>query len=210
MHGFAPLLVATAFATAAAAPTCTNATFPAPLAGKECWGLKATPTGPNGNPITDADGCASDCCLRPSCTIWNWKPKGGSGSAAPGCWTGAVAVSKCRATAGGWSGRGGRGKPPPPPPPPPCPSPAGTLALCPAPWEDPRPLPFTPPAANTRNPETGETFGADSKSLLLNGSRYYPVGGEVHLARLTEGQWEEQLMRMKVDLRKDPCCAFLK
>ena len=29
----------------------------------------------------------------------------------------------------------------------------------------------------------GTTFGADSRSLLLNSSRYYPVSGKVHLAR---------------------------
>lgn len=191
------MLISSAVASAAFA--CNDTTFPVSLDGQECRGLRSTPTGPNGHPISSAGECGSDCCAKPTCSVWNWRALVQPGTKAPGgCWTasGPLSQFKCYASRG-WTGRGNRAPAPPPPPPPPCPSPPGTLGLCETPWRDAVPLPFTPPAANTINVVTGETFGADSRSFLLNGSRFYPIGGEVHLARLTESEWEEQLMRMK-------------
>jgi len=62
-------------------------------------------------------------------------------------------------------------------------------------------LPFTPNASLATSP-SGEIFGADSVSLLRGASadamtRFYAIGGEVHLARLPRAVWKEQLMRMK-------------
>ena len=102
----------------------------------------------------------------------------------------------CKPVAG-WAGRGGRGQPPPPPPPPPCPAVPGALSLCQLPTRPAvTPLPFSPEPSAATGPD-GTTFGADSRSFLVNSSRYYPVSGEVHLARLPAEQWYEQLMRMK-------------
>jgi beta-galactosidase GanA len=41
------------------------------------------------------------------------------------------------------------------------------------------------------------TFSADSVGFLLNGQRFYPISGEIHLARVPSSQWREELMRMK-------------
>jgi hypothetical protein len=50
--------------------------------------------------------------------------------------------------------------------------------------------------ANNTSP-TGDEIRADSLSLLLNGKRWFPISGEIHLARVPADQWREQLLRMK-------------
>jgi hypothetical protein len=201
-------------------PSCTNATavFPDSLDGMECWGLRSLKTGKLGNPITTVDGCASACCALSTCTIYNFNSTVPLTTA--GCWVAhdKIGAHMCRPVKG-WVGRGGRGEAPLPPPPPPCAAPAGSLALClrpchalgatrsttqgPAPGRGScaAPLAFAPDASAGVAPN-GSRVGADSRSLLRStGSgpmqRWYPVSGEVHLARLPAAEWREQLMRMK-------------
>ena len=133
-----------------------------------------------------------------------------------GCWTGNQNLSAytCRSV-DGWTGRGGRNEPPLPPPPAPCPaSPSGTVGLCMRSQPPTSPLPF-----QMNSTLTLDTLGADSLSLLrkpqqalplssvLSSSsssssssdldRWYPVSGEIHLGRVPESEWREQLMRMR-------------
>lgn len=62
------------------------------------------------------------------------------------------------------------------------------------------PFRFDPAAATSPN---GAVLAADSLSMLHSTGkgyplrRWYPVSGEIHLARVPASQWREQLMRMK-------------
>lgn len=80
----APALLATAAAgvaaiAATAATSCTNLAmvfvtqFGTPQDGQECWGLRATKTGPLGNPIKDAQERGSACCATATCRPSNKK-----------------------------------------------------------------------------------------------------------------------------------------
>lgn len=60
---------------------------------------------------------------------------------------------------------------------------------------NPKPLPFALGPAH--NPVTNETLDIDSRSMLLNGRRWYPVSGEIHMARVPAEQWRESLLRMR-------------
>lgn len=124
-----------------------------------------------GGPSTRGSGC------------WLWEQKGEP----PSC-----------EKAKGWSGGRGRKYTPLPPPPPP----GAPLSISlPSGGPVATKLPFTPNASHTTSP-IGEVIGADSVSLLRGKSadameRWYAVGGEIHLARLPQAVWKEQLMRMR-------------
>ena len=47
--------------------------FGTPQDGQECWGLRATKTGPLGNPIKDAQERGSACCATATCRPSNKK-----------------------------------------------------------------------------------------------------------------------------------------
>eukprot|EP00038_Savillea_parva_P010016 m.187353 g.187353 ORF g.187353 m.187353 type:complete len:1053 (-) comp17044_c0_seq1:101-3259(-) len=171
--------------------SCNGAAFPRNLSGTECWGLSGRTTDPMGHPIDSADGCLATCCADPTCTLWNYNP---TPPDPPACWvwTEPSMPSVCHAVKG-WVGGGGRNLPPPPPPAPPGAPHTVTLpdAVAPA---TPLPFHFDPSAATS---PTQGTVAADSYSLLLNGKRIYPVSGEIHLARVPQSQWREQLLRMR-------------
>lgn len=59
----------------------------------------------------------------------------------------------------------------------------------------PIPLPFT--FKNNHNPRTNETVTSDSKSLFINGERFFQIGGEIHFARVPHTQWREELSKIK-------------
>jgi len=74
------------------------------------------------------------------------------------------------------------------------PPPPAVLNL-PTTTQAPRPLPFS--LNHTRSAATNVTVGSDSRSLLLNGEPWYPVGGEIHFARVPRAQWHESLLRVR-------------
>ena len=59
----------------------------------------------------------------------------------------------------------------------------------------PLPLPYS--FTDNFNPVRNETITSDSKSLFKNGKRFFPIGGEVHFARVPYLQWREELEKMK-------------
>ena len=203
-----------------------TAVFPDTLDGIECWTLQALRTGKMGNPIVTAAGCASACCTDPTCTLYNFNTTVPLTTTGCWVAHDKLGSHTCRPV-NGWTGRGGRGEAPLPPPPPPCAAPTGSLALCLRPCSHPddghhihpgnarhapgpsaggsqcpTPLSFTPEASAAVDP-SGTRVGADSRSLLRSAGaglpmqRWYPVSGEIHLARVPASEWREQLMRMK-------------
>lgn len=43
----------------------------------------------------------------------------------------------------------------------------------------------------------GNEYGADTRSLLLNGKRFFPVMGELHYSRLPKDEWKQELLKMR-------------
>ena len=172
-----------------------NCSFPIPQPGKMCYGFTELAHNKMGAQIKTLPDCAAACCGLRSCTAYQFgvEPPSKHGS---GCWIFSTPWAKGRTcgAAVGWSGRAGAAYAPPPPPPPP-----GAPKQIYLPDRGPRftPLPFQPDAAAARDPVSGVVVGADSLSMLRNGKRWYPRGGEVHLARLPAVVWREQLLRMK-------------
>ena len=163
---------------------CNASSFPSSLAGIRCHGLTATPYSSMGAPITRAEECMSTCCAESSCTLWNFKL-----GESPPCWTWSKKdpPTNC-STKSDWVGGGARNVSP-------TPSPGGHESIT---------LPATtPPATKLKFAEVnttskdGTVLTVDSRSLLENGKRIYPISGEVHVGRLPASQWREELMRMK-------------
>ena len=56
---------------------------------------------------------------------------------------------------------------------------------------------FAVRGARAVNARTGQRIHADDRSLLVDGSRWFPVAGEVQFSRLPRAQWHETLLRMR-------------
>jgi hypothetical protein len=63
-----------------------------------------------------------------------------------------------------------------------------------APLAPAAPIPNIPPV---KNPTTGDVLSVDNATLLLNGVRVFPFGGEVHFARVPAAAWRDDLLKMK-------------
>jgi beta-galactosidase len=60
----------------------------------------------------------------------------------------------------------------------------------------PTPHPITATLGTSRSP-TGQTLGANSDYLTLDGQPWLPVMGEFHFSRYPAAQWEEEILKMK-------------
>src|SRR5258708_1276483 len=60
-----------------------------------------------------------------------------------------------------------------------------------------RPAPVETFAFGTARRPDGATITADSKSLRLDGRLWTPVMGEFHYARYPQGEWRDELLKMK-------------
>ena len=184
-------------APAPAPAVCDTTTFPVNLGGVECQGLSATPPAMGSQ---TAAACRQACCNAPAaaCLVWQWcdDPTGKAcGAQVGGCWTGDASVT-CSSKKPGWVGGQRKGTPAPAPSPTPAPTPVGApkVLLVPATDPGPRPLPFKlGPSVSS----TGSTIDVDSVGFKLDGERWFPRAGEIHLARVPASQWREQLLRMK-------------
>ena len=58
----------------------------------------------------------------------------------------------------------------------------------------PKPLPYK---LGPGTDPSGNTFSVDSVGFVRNGKRFYPISGEIHLARVPASQWREELLKMK-------------
>jgi len=61
-------------------------------------------------------------------------------------------------------------------------------------WSEPGPADYNLEFATAPN---GDTFGLNTRTLLLNGKPWLPVGGEFHFSRFPRAQWEDELLKMK-------------
>jgi hypothetical protein len=180
-----------------AVPVCDSAAFPGDLAGVECFGLVATPPAMGSQ---TAAACRQACCNAPDykCLVWQWcaDPTGAAcgASAGGGCWTGGASAT-CGTKRAGWVGGQRKGVPTPAPTPAP-PTPAGGPKVLTVPATDPAPVPLPFELGPSVSP-SGRTIGVDSVGWKLDGERWFPRAGEIHLARVPASEWREQLLRMK-------------
>ena len=75
------------------------------------------------------------------------------------------------------------------PPAPPAPPPGGPQSIT-LPATVPPPTPLDAVTVNATSPD-GVVLSADSRSLLEDGRRIYPIAGEIHLGRLPASQWRQ-------------------
>ena len=174
------LLVPSLLALAARARSPASCALPVNVSGTQVWGLTASaPAG-----AASAAACAAACCADAACEVFQFCAGGspaspdGCGSAAS-CWLGPLGGATARVP--GWVSFASAPVAPnvtfinatlPPPPP-----------------VDIGVPPSTSPA--------GRVLSIDSASLMIDGQRILPFGGEMHFSRVPRSAWAADLAAMK-------------
>ena len=107
-----------------------------------------------------------------------------------GCWIGHLGSRPTCSNNHEWLGGSGKGSPAPSPPP----APGVPRLMTLSPRAPAQPIPYR---LGPNTDPMGNNISVDSVGMWENGRRWFPIAGEIHLARVPEDQWKEELLKMK-------------